>query len=272
MENENKPSKVARRPRTRQHPKSDRSDGADGNESQSDSEEYYYDGHRNFRVETLGFDLTPEPMDHLPDRMEPEPPRELTAVKQDPSDVARVFPEDIQVETYDLNLPEPIETGLPDPGNNYLPDPDESSSTTGQETGNLPEEDPDDVHSSTSPAREGKGNTSVVDHTDIQTKESSDVRRSASVMQHQRLEEKSRRKIVEKEQDLIRTWIKWLLQFIFIIFPVVNRKGLYKKSGFLFGLKLGRSEDLSAACTARVQAGYQMASQTQNFSSSSSSH
>lgn len=36
---------AVRRQRTRQHPKNDSSDGAKGDESQSDSEEYYYDGH-----------------------------------------------------------------------------------------------------------------------------------------------------------------------------------------------------------------------------------
>ncbi len=59
--------KVARRPRTRQHTKDNSSVGADGDESQSDSEEYCYDGHRNLRVETLGFDLTPETVEHLPE-------------------------------------------------------------------------------------------------------------------------------------------------------------------------------------------------------------
>ncbi len=161
IESETNPSMAVRRQRTRQHPKNDSSDGANGDESQSDSEEYYYDGHRNLRVEILGFDPTPEPIEHLPEGIEPEPSKELTAVKQGPSDVTIAFPEDVPVETYDLNLP--------DPGNNDLPDPEESSSTAGQETGNLPEEDLDNVHPSTQPAQEGKENTSVMDQTDIQT-------------------------------------------------------------------------------------------------------
>lgn len=57
----------------------DDSDGADGDESQFVYEEYLYDGHRNLRVKTLGFDLTPEPMEHLPERIELEPSKELTA-------------------------------------------------------------------------------------------------------------------------------------------------------------------------------------------------
>lgn len=161
IESETNPSMAVRRPRTRQHPKNDSSDGANGDESQSDSEEYYYDGHRNLRVETLDFDPTPEPIEHLPEGIEPGPSKELTAVKQGPSDVTIAFPEDVLVETYDLNLP--------DPGNNDLPDPEESSSNAGQETGNLPEDDLDNVHPSTQPAQEGKENTSVTDQTDIQT-------------------------------------------------------------------------------------------------------
>ncbi len=161
IESETNPSMTVRRQRTRQFSKNDSSDGANGDESQSDSEEYYYDGHRNLRVEILGFDPTPEPIEHLPEGIEPEPSKELTAVKKGPSDVTIAFPEDVPVETYDLTLP--------DPGNNDLPDPEESSSTAGQETGNLPEEDLDNVHSSTQPAHEGKENTSVTDQTDIQT-------------------------------------------------------------------------------------------------------
>ncbi len=161
IESETNPSMAVRRPRTRPHPKNDSSDLANGDESQSDSEEYYFDGHRNLRVEILGFDPTPEPIEHLPERIEPEPSKELTAVKQGPSDVTIAFPENVPVETYDLNLP--------DPGNNDLPDPEEGSSTAGQETGNLPEEDLDNVHPSTQPAQERKENTSVTDQTDIQT-------------------------------------------------------------------------------------------------------
>ena len=102
VESETNPPKAVRRPRTRQHSKNDTSNGADGDESQSDSEEYHY--HRNLRVETLGFNLTSEPMEYISERIEPEP--ELTAVEQDPSDVAKAFPEDSPVETYDLNLPD----------------------------------------------------------------------------------------------------------------------------------------------------------------------
>ncbi|KAJ8014924.1 hypothetical protein DPEC_G00020820 [Dallia pectoralis] len=173
-ESKTNPSKAVRRPRTRQHPKNDGSDGADGDESQSDSEEYHYDGHRNLRVETLDFDPTPEPIEHLPERIELEPSKELTAAKQD---VAKAFPEDVPVETCDLNLPDPADCDLPDPADCDLPDPadcdlsdpEESSSAAGQETGNLPEEDLDNVHPSTQPPQEGKENTSVVDQTDIQT-------------------------------------------------------------------------------------------------------
>ncbi|KAJ7994978.1 hypothetical protein DPEC_G00255140 [Dallia pectoralis] len=163
-ESKTNPSKAVRRPRTRQHPKNDGSDGADRDESQSDSEEYHYDGHRNLRVETLDFDPTPEPIEHLPERIELEPSKELTAAKQD---VAKAFPEDVPVETCDL--PDPADCDLPDPADCDLSDPEESSSTAGQETGNLPEEDLDNVHPSTQPPQEGKENTSVVDQTDIQT-------------------------------------------------------------------------------------------------------
>ena len=160
IESETNP-KAVKRPRTRQHPKNDCSDGTDEDESQSDSEEYHYNGHRNLRVETLGFDLTPEPMEHLTEWSEPEPSKELTASEQDPSVVARAFPEDVPVETCDLNLPGPADYDLIDP--------EESSSTAGQETGNLPEKDLDNVHSSTEPAQESKENTSVDDQTDNQT-------------------------------------------------------------------------------------------------------
>lgn len=169
VESETNTPKAVRRPRTRQHPKNDSSDGADGDESQSDSEEYHYDGHRNLRVETLGFDPTPEPMDYLPERIEPEPSKKLTAVEQDPSDVAKAFPEDSPVETCDPNLPDPEKEDLPDPGDNDLPEPEEENLDTGQETGNLPEEDLDNVHPSTEPAQESEGNTSVMGETDIQT-------------------------------------------------------------------------------------------------------
>lgn len=161
IESETNPPKAVKRPRTRQHPKNDCSDGADGDESQSDSEEYHYDVHRNLRVETLGFDPTPEPMEHLTERIEPEPSKELTATGQDPSDVARAFPEDVPVETCDLNLPDPADYDLLDP--------EESSSTAGQETGNLPEEDLDNVHYSTQPTQKSKENTSFMDQTDNQT-------------------------------------------------------------------------------------------------------
>ena len=161
IESETNPPKAVKRPRTRQHPKNDCSDGADGDESQSDSEEYHYDVHRNLRVETLGFDPTPEPMEHLTERIEPEPLKELTATEQGPSDVARAFPEDVPVETCDLNLPVPADYDLLDP--------EESSSTAGQETGNLPEEDLDNVHYSTQPTQKSKENTSFMDQTDNQT-------------------------------------------------------------------------------------------------------
>ena len=107
VENETNTPKAVRRPRTRQHPKNDSSDGADGDESHFDSEEYYYHGNRNLRVETLAFNLTPETREHLPERIEPEPSKEFTAVEQDPSDVVKAFPEDPPVDTYDLNLPDP---------------------------------------------------------------------------------------------------------------------------------------------------------------------
>ncbi|KAG1925566.1 hypothetical protein F2P79_025461, partial [Pimephales promelas] len=177
IESETNPSKAVRRPRTRQHPKNDIPDEAEGDEFQSDSEEYHYDVHRNLRVTTLGFDLTPEPVEHLPERIEPEPLKELTTVKQDPLEIAKAFPEDVPVETCDPDLPDPAdpdlpdsaENDLPDPANSNLPDSEENSSTAGQDTGNLPEEDLDNVHPSTQPTQEGKENTSVMDQTDIQT-------------------------------------------------------------------------------------------------------
>lgn len=96
-------AKAAKRPRTWQYPKNDSSDEADGEESQSDPEEYPYDGYRNLRVETLGFDLTSETVENLLERIEPEPSKTLTAVEQDLSDVAKAFPEDAPVENCDLN-------------------------------------------------------------------------------------------------------------------------------------------------------------------------
>ena len=135
--------------------------GADGDESQSDSEEYHYDGHRNLRVETLSFNPTPEPMERLTKRIEPESSKELTGTEQDPTDVARAFPEDVPVEACDLNLPDPADYDLLDP--------EKSSSTAGQETGNLPEKDLDNVHPSTQPAQESKENTIVMDQADNHT-------------------------------------------------------------------------------------------------------
>ncbi|XP_013855935.1 uncharacterized protein LOC106511737, partial [Austrofundulus limnaeus] len=108
VESEINPPKAVRRPRTRQHSKNNTSNGADGDESQSDSEEYHY--HRNLKVDTLGFNLTSEPMEYLPERIEPEP--DLTTVEQNPPDVAKAFPENSPVETYDLDLPDPEEKDL----------------------------------------------------------------------------------------------------------------------------------------------------------------
>lgn len=185
IESDTNPPKAVRRPRTRQYPENDCSDVVDRDESQSDSEEYHYDSHRNLRVKTLGFGLTPEPTEHLPENIELEPPKESTAVEQDPPDVAKAFPEDIPVAMCDLDLPEPRETDSPDPadddpsdlkekdlsvpGDYDLPNPVESNSTAGQETGNLPEEDQDEVHLPTQPAQESKGNTGTMDQTDVQT-------------------------------------------------------------------------------------------------------
>ncbi|KAF7690681.1 hypothetical protein HF521_012485 [Silurus meridionalis] len=156
-ERETNPAVAVRRPRTRHHPKNDSTDGADEDESQSDSEEYNYDGQRNLQVETLVFDPTPEPIEYLPERIQPEPSKELTAVKQGPSNVAKAL-EDVPVETYD-------------PGTNDLPDPEESGSTAEQETENLPEEDLDNVHPSIQLAQEDKKDTSVMDQSDIQTQD-----------------------------------------------------------------------------------------------------
>lgn len=85
--------------------------------------------------------------------VEPEPSKELTAVERDPSKVAKAFLEDVPVETSDLNLTEHREK--------YSLDPEENNATTGQETGNQPEEDLNHVHPSTQPSREGRGNPSV---------------------------------------------------------------------------------------------------------------
>lgn len=128
---------------------------------ESDYEEYQYDGHRNLREETLCFNLTPEPMEDLSEMVEPEPSKDLTAVERDPSKIAKAFLEDVPVETSDLHLTEPREKDSLDP--------EQNNSTTGQETGNQPEEDLNNVHPSTQPSREGRGNPSVMDKTDIQT-------------------------------------------------------------------------------------------------------
>lgn len=183
IESETNPPRAVRRPRTRQHPKNDTLDRAEGDECQSDSEEYHY--HGNLRVETQGFNLIPKSMEYLPERNQPEPSKEMTAVEQDPSDVAKAFLEDSPVETHDLNLPESRETDSPDPAvddlsdherkdlpvpadDKNLPDPEESNSTAGQETGNLPEEDLENVHPSTQPAQESKGDTRDMDQMDDQ--------------------------------------------------------------------------------------------------------
>lgn len=126
IESEINPTKPVRRPRTRQYSKKDTSDGAESDEFQSDSEECQY--HGNLRMDTLSFDMTPEPMEHLPERDELEPPKELTAVEQDPSDVAEAFPEDSPVETCDLNLPETREKDSPDSAVDDLTDPETNSS------------------------------------------------------------------------------------------------------------------------------------------------
>lgn len=187
IESETNPPKAVRRPRTRQQSKIDTSDGAEGDESQSDSEEYHY--HRNLRVET-SFDLTPEPMEHLPERNEPEPSKELTAVEQDRSDVAKAFPEDSPVETYDLNLPEPREKDSPDPADDCLSDPEKKdlldpadcnlpdpadcdlpdpadSDLPDPEKKDLPDTGDKDLPS-TQPAQKSKEHTSDLDQTDNQ--------------------------------------------------------------------------------------------------------
>lgn len=91
VESETETEKVAKQPRTRQHPKNKKSDEADGDEPQCDSEEYHYDGYRKLRVEALGFYLTPEAVEHLTERTDLEPIKTLTAVEQDPSAIAKAF-------------------------------------------------------------------------------------------------------------------------------------------------------------------------------------
>lgn len=112
-EGETDTAKAAKRPRTQQHPKNDSSD--DGDESQFDPDEYPHDGYRKLRVETLGVDLTSETEGYLPERIEPELSKTMTAVEQDPSDVAKAFPEDTPVEACDLNLTDSKVNNLPDP-------------------------------------------------------------------------------------------------------------------------------------------------------------
>lgn len=146
VEGETNTTKTARRPRTQQHPKGNSLDEADENESQSDPEEYHYDGYRNLRVETLGFNHTSNTMEHLPERIEPQPLKMLTAVEQDPSDVAKALPEDAQVKTCDLDLLDPGETNLPDPGETDLPNPEESRLPAGQKPEHLLVEDLKSVH------------------------------------------------------------------------------------------------------------------------------
>ncbi len=162
--------KVARRPRTWQHTKDNSSVEADGDASQSDSEEYCYDGHRNLRVETLGFDLAPETVEHLPERIELEPHEMIsTAVEQDPSDVTKAFSEDAAVETYDLNLPDPADSYLPDPEEKDLPDPADSDLPDPEEKDLLDPADYDLPDPGQKDSPDSKGNTSVTDQTDIQT-------------------------------------------------------------------------------------------------------
>lgn len=79
VEDETDITKVARRPRTRRHPKSDLSSETDENDSQSDLEGYYFDGPRRFRVETLGTDNTLAIVKYLPGRRDSVPTNVLTA-------------------------------------------------------------------------------------------------------------------------------------------------------------------------------------------------
>lgn len=162
VEGETNTTKTARQPRTRQHLKGNSLDEANENESQSDPEEYHYDGYRNLRVESLGFNHTSNTMEHLPETIEPQPLKMLTTVEQDPSDVAEALPDDAQVKTCDLdlldpgetnlpdpgetNLPDPGETNLPDPGDTDLPNPEESRLPAGQKPEHLLGEDLKSVH------------------------------------------------------------------------------------------------------------------------------
>lgn len=153
--NETDKSEIVRRPRTRQHTRNNGPDEADEDESQFYSEEYNCRGHRNLRVGTIRSDLTPEPMEPPPERIEPGTPEKLTAVEQYPSDVAQAFPEDSPVDTHDLNFPVPADCDLPVPADCDLPvpevtdspdkDEEKSGNSSKEEIGNPPEQEIDNL-------------------------------------------------------------------------------------------------------------------------------
>ncbi len=68
VEDETDIMKVARRPRTQKCPNSDLSGGTDEDDSQSDLKGCYFDGPRNFRVETLSINNTSAIVKYLPAR------------------------------------------------------------------------------------------------------------------------------------------------------------------------------------------------------------
>jgi len=181
-------TKVARRPKTRQITKSDNFDEADEEDSQSDPEECY-NSSRNLRVETLGSDHRSAIVENSPGRIAPEPPKLLTTIGQDLSDVT--FPEngnlpDLEegnlpdLEEGNLpdleegNLPDPEEGNLPDPEEGTLPSPEEvtlpgpakDNLTDGPRSEEIPERELNSVHCPMQTTPERNGNRVVIDETE----------------------------------------------------------------------------------------------------------
>ena len=135
-ESETDTTKTARRPRTRQHPREDSSDTADGSEPPSDPEDFYYDGHRNLRVETLAFNQVPEPAEQVPERTIPQyaPGETCNSNPPDPDENCLVYQDE-------SCLPDLEGSIISDPEESDILEPEESVLPKRQNPQDLPQED-----------------------------------------------------------------------------------------------------------------------------------
>lgn len=159
-----------RRPRTRQQPRQESCDGANENESQSDPDEYYHDGHRYLSVEAVDFNNISETTEQPLSEIEQEPLEMVSTIEQQSSDVAEAFPEDGPVETSDCDI------SARDPAESNLPDPCGNSPPAGQKPAYLPEQVLS-VHSPTQATPEKNENESNINQSETEM-EKETLRRS----------------------------------------------------------------------------------------------